>query len=69
MISRAKKFFELLNYKKKIFLFFVILSSFLVSLFEIGTIGLIIPTLNILKNQSLFDNVILSSFFKYLPFS
>lgn len=68
MISRAKKFFELLNYKKKIFLFFVILSSFLVSLFEIGTIGLIIPTLNILKSESLFDNAILSSFFKYLPF-
>lgn len=68
MINRTKKFFELINYKKKIFIFFIILSSFLVSLFEIGTIGLVIPTLNILNNQNLFDNVLLNPFFEYLPF-
>jgi len=68
MIDRFNKFLELLNFKQKLYLFLLTLSSLFVSFLEIGSLGLVISTLTILKNQNFLSDPIFLYLFKYLFF-
>ena len=59
----SKKIFSILTYKQRIGLFYLFLLMIIGSLFELIGIGLVIPLLNLIANESNSSNFFILNYF------
>jgi ATP-binding cassette, subfamily B, bacterial PglK len=66
MLEMSKKFFSILSIKQKRYLIYIIILSFIGALLEMISLGLLVPIIGLLNNETLTNNSLVSNIFANL---